>query len=247
LLAALASARSATDGAGVLRRRQTEPAPKVPVEMALIREPGRRRHVRRSPAPLEEPAGEHDALADLERMWCDAERFLEEPDESGRNLATTTIAPVDPTIPAPGRYHWAIWSGGDHSDMSFDLYVFDLGDVPDDEEAIGDLLEDDSRWGAPFTDRLAQFVAEMQRRYPGLDDHPNDSPWASWPLTDSMVEGRCCGLNIVWSAAERMSSEVAAACHRHGLTLYDPQAGVVHRPRDSGASPTRAKRWWRRT
>ena len=27
--------------------------------------------------------------------------------------------------------------------MSFDLYVFDLGDVPDDEEAIGDLLEDE--------------------------------------------------------------------------------------------------------
>ena len=91
--------------------------------------------------------------------------------------------------------------------MSFDLYVFDLGDIPDDEEAIGDLLEDDSRWGAPFTDRLGQFVAEMERRYPELDDRPNDSPWASWPLTDSMVEGRCCGLNMVWSAAEQMSRE----------------------------------------
>jgi hypothetical protein len=146
-----------------------------------------------------------------------------------------------------GRRQRAIWSGGDLSDMSFDLYVFDLGDVPDDEEAIGDLLEDDSRWGAPLTDRLAQFVAEMERRYPGLEDRSNDSPWASWPLTDSMVEGRCCGLNIVSSAAEQMSSEVVAACQRHGLTLYDPQAGVVHRPPDSGASPTRAKRWWRRT
>lgn len=131
--------------------------------------------------------------------------------------------------------------------MSFDLYVFDLEDVPDDDEAIGDLLEDDSKWGAPFTDRLATFVAEMEQRYPGLDDRPDDSPWASWPLMDSMADGTCCGLNIVWSSAEQMSGIVAAACRRHGLTLYDPQADVVHRPRGNRASSSRARRWWRRT
>lgn len=130
--------------------------------------------------------------------------------------------------------------------MSFDLYVFDLADVPDDEGAIGDLLEDDSNWGTPFTERLALFVAELEQRYPALDDQPDASPWASWPLTDSMADGRCCGLNIVWSLAEQMSSEVAAACQRHGLTLYDPQAGVVRRPPSSGARPPRAKWWWRR-
>jgi hypothetical protein len=114
--------------------------------------------------------------------------------------------------------------------VSFDLYVFDC-DVPDDGGAIGELLEDDSRWDAPLSARLAAFVAELEARYPGLDDDPDHSPWASWPLSRSaMLDGRCVGVSIGWSYADRMSSEVRSLCADRGLTLYDPQAERVTRP-----------------
>ena len=128
--------------------------------------------------------------------------------------------------------------------MSFDLYVFDC-EIPDDGKKIGEMLEDDSRWGADLTPRLAAFVAELEQRYPGLDDEPDDSPWASWPLAQAMVDGHCCGFNIVWSRAEQMSADMRALCAANGLTLHDPQDDIVLRP--SGSTPTSPKRrWWRR-
>lgn len=38
-------------------------------------------------------------------------------------------------------------SPGDHVHMSFDLYVFDMDSVPDDEEELGEMLEESSGWG----------------------------------------------------------------------------------------------------
>lgn len=128
--------------------------------------------------------------------------------------------------------------------MSFDLYVFD-GDVPDDEATIGEWMEDDSRWGTPLTPRLATFVAELERRYPSLDDHPDSSPWASWPLTQAMVDGTCCAFNIVWSQSERMSAEIRVLCSEQGLTLYDPQESLVVRPGGSSLAPKK-RPWWKR-
>ena len=113
--------------------------------------------------------------------------------------------------------------------MSFDLYVFDC-DVPDDEEVIGTWLEDDARWDAPLTPRLAEFVAHLEARFPGLADEPDASPWASWPLTQSMVDGQCCGFNIVWSQADQLSDEMRTLCRERSLTLYDPQESLVLRP-----------------
>lgn len=129
------------------------------------------------------------------------------------------------------------------SPVSFDLFVFDR-DVPDDGEQITEMMEDDSRWHAELSPRLAAFVADLEHRYPGLDDEPDDSPWASWPLSaNSMVDGHCCGFNIVWSRAEQMSAEMRALSATHGLTLYDPQDDVVVRTGDT----TQAKRrWWKR-
>lgn len=118
--------------------------------------------------------------------------------------------------------------------MSFDLYVFDMDTVPDDFQAIGDLLEDGNNWDTPLTPTLAAFVSEMEARYPGLDDDPDESPWASWPLTQSMVGGRCCAFNIAWSASEAMTSAMVEAAASRGLTVYDPQGGSVVRPPGGG-------------
>ena len=96
------------------------------------------------------------------------------------------------------RTYQAICVPTDQGVVSFDLYVFD-GDVPEDEATIGEWLEDDSRRGTPLTPRLATLVAELEQRYPALDDDPDNSPWASWPLAQAMVDGRCCGFNIASS------------------------------------------------
>ena len=128
--------------------------------------------------------------------------------------------------------------------MSFDLYVFDC-EVPDDDSMIGAWLEDDSQWGTALTPRLASFVATLERQYPGLDDDPEDSPWASWPLTQSMVDGRCCGFNIVWSHAEQLSAAMRSRCSEQGLTLYDPQESLVLRPGGAASAPPK-RRWWQR-
>jgi len=96
--------------------------------------------------------------------------------------------------------------------------------------------------GAALTPRLAALVAELEERSPGLDDDPDRSPWGSWPLTRAMVDGRCCGFNNVWSRAEELSAAMRALCAEKGLTLYDPQAGLVLRPRGSPAAESK-RRW----
>lgn len=118
--------------------------------------------------------------------------------------------------------------------MSFDLYVFDMDLVPDDEEELCEMLEDDSRWGGRPTPRLAAFIAELNSSFPGLDIDPDGSPWATWPLEQTMVEGHCVGFDIVWSHAESMIREFTARCDASNLILYDPQMSEVIRP--SGSS-----------
>jgi hypothetical protein len=133
--------------------------------------------------------------------------------------------------------------------MSFDLYVFDRDDPRDDEEAIGELIQDDSRWAAPLTPRLAVFVAELERRYPGLDVDSDNSPWASWPLSDSVADGTGVALNIVWSQSEAVSTAVRALAHQQTLTVYDPQASEIISPTPQPSTPrvpSARKRWWNR-
>lgn len=131
--------------------------------------------------------------------------------------------------------------------MSFDLFAFDIESLPTDEEALAELLEDESQWGQPLTDRLAALVRDLERRYPGLDDDPDGSPWASWPLGDSMMGGHCCGFNISWSAADQVAPDVTEACRVLGLSLYNPQLGTVIGPAASAGADRPKRRFWRRT
>ena len=62
--------------------------------------------------------------------------------------------------------------------MSFDLYVLDL-EAGAGVDAVQELLDDES---GTLTARLASLVSELEQRFPGLDDDPDASPWASWPL-----------------------------------------------------------------
>jgi hypothetical protein len=130
--------------------------------------------------------------------------------------------------------------------MSFDLYVFDRADLPEDEEAIGEVIGDETRWGSVLTPNLTDFVAELQRRYPGLDADPDGSPWASWPLADSIADGTGLALNIVWSQADRVRAELLALCQDRGLVVYDPQASAIIRPQAPEPADAKSRRWWKR-
>jgi hypothetical protein len=114
--------------------------------------------------------------------------------------------------------------------VSFDLFVFEPDAFPSDPDAMMALLEDEERFGRPLTPRLAAFAADLTAAHPGLDDDPDASPWASWPLDDSIGDGTALFVNIRWSEAERMRVEVERLCSRHGLLLFDPQTDEVVRP-----------------
>lgn len=133
--------------------------------------------------------------------------------------------------------------------MSFDLCVFDMGDVPEDLDVLHEWLEDDSGWNAPPTPKLASFIAELESSFPGIEDEAEDdlSPWASWPLTETFAHGRGNSFNIRWSSAESMSGEFRVRCRAAGLTLYDQQEGVLVRPQPATeVTKTRPSRWWKR-
>lgn len=137
-------------------------------------------------------------------------------------------------------------SPGDHVHMGFDLYVFDMDSVPDDEEELGEMLEESRGWGAPPTPRLSAFIEELASSFSSLDDDPDESPWASWPLHDTVLDGRGVALNIVWSHAGPMSRELRNRCNAAGLVLYDPQEGLVIRPFTGGVAERPRPRWWPR-
>jgi hypothetical protein len=102
-------------------------------------------------------------------------------------------------------------------------------------------------WDAPPTPRLKAFIEALEKRYPSLDDDPDDSPWADWPLGDTILDGHGVSLSVVWSQADRMSQELRSACNQAGLTLYDPQESLVIRPTRPDTSPPKvARRWWKR-
>lgn len=141
--------------------------------------------------------------------------------------------------------------------MSFDLYVFDLDRLPDGD-ALFDLLEEGD--DGELTPALTALVAELEHRFPSLDDDSDASPWASWPLTQPVADGRGCAFNIVWSEATTMHEVFVAATAERGLLLYDPQDGEVLTSAevdraieqaitqlDEPPAPGAARRsWWRR-
>lgn len=95
--------------------------------------------------------------------------------------------------------------------------------------------------GRPVSPRLDALVTELERRYPGLDDNPDDSPWASWPLFDSIADGTGICLNIIWSQSERISHELRLLANERGLVVYEPAGERSHPPEGPGRSDTCGK------
>jgi len=80
---------------------------------------------------------------------------------------------------------------------------------------------------------MARFVAELEGRWPGLDEDPDGSPWSSWPLWQPILGGGT-GLNISWSQAEPMRAAILEVATSANVIVYDPQSGEVIAPARPG-------------
>lgn len=120
--------------------------------------------------------------------------------------------------------------------MSFDLYVFPPSGpttVPQvrqlqaaEEQRIMRGQPDSSNPPGP---EMASFLEELERRWPSLDDDPEDSPWSSWPLWQPMTGGGTA-LNIRWTRADSMRTALLEIAARSNVIIYDPQCGEVITP-----------------
>ncbi|MGA7399775.1 MAG: hypothetical protein WCC99_13640 [Candidatus Sulfotelmatobacter sp.] len=128
--------------------------------------------------------------------------------------------------------------------MSFDLAVWKddhNGTLPSDSEAQATYLElcNNECGGGPVACEIEEFYTELTRRYPEIDDVPEEEvdncPW-SVLLNRS---GHHVIMSAVWSRADEIRSVAIELAKKHDLTLFDPQEGkVVWPPR-----PTK-KRWF---
>ncbi len=73
----------------------------------------------------------------------------------------------------------------------------------------------------------------MVAKHPEIDDisedQIDDHDLCPWSIAFDRSEGHiimCC----VWSKADYVAGLLKSLAEKHGLALFDPQAGVVHNP-----------------
>jgi hypothetical protein len=129
-------------------------------------------------------------------------------------------------------------SSGNNKLVSFDLYVFPPAG-PRTVAEVFQLLDAEeqrlaSRAGNPLPPPepgMVRFLAELERRWPSLEDDPDGSPWSSWPLWEPMLGGGTA-LNISWSRADEMYEAILQIAARTRVIIYNPQIPEVVPPPD---------------
>jgi hypothetical protein len=81
------------------------------------------------------------------------------------------------------------------------------------------------------------FYEELTAQHPELDDIPEDRvddvDYCPWSIAFDRSPGHlimCC----VWSKAEYVAELIGRLAKKHGLAIYDPQAGKIHYPDSLG-------------
>lgn len=92
---------------------------------------------------------------------------------------------------------------------------------------------------------VGAFYDELVANHPQIDDisddEVDDHDLCPWSIAFDRSDGHivmCC----VWSKADYVSGLLKSLAEKHGLALYDPQAGRVHNP---GKAPPDSKRKWK--
>lgn len=76
---------------------------------------------------------------------------------------------------------------------------------------------------------MAAFIDELELRWPSLDDDPDGSPWASWPLWQPAGDGGTA-LNISWSFVDSTAPAILEIAAHANMIIYDPQIDELIRP-----------------
>jgi len=128
--------------------------------------------------------------------------------------------------------------------MTVDLYALDASSV-EEAQAIVDLFEDRERYDKPFTAKLTSFIDGLLVHFPDAETDP-DGPWSNDPRQSSMVDGRCCEMNMRASLADDLYEYILTSCKGRDLYVYED--GQIIRPdTDRAAEPAPTKRrWWQR-
>lgn len=115
--------------------------------------------------------------------------------------------------------------------MSFDLCVW-CAPIPENEklalEIYSSLCDGDESVVEPCS-RVANFVADLQIRYPRLENLPiEDIEKGVWSMSPDVGAGYV-SLTILFSKAQNVAEYVIGLANRYKLVVFDPQFGEFTR------------------
>jgi hypothetical protein len=120
--------------------------------------------------------------------------------------------------------------------VSFDLYAFpptgprtvsEVRQLLDAEEQGLITGADDAL--PPLGPEMARFKDEIERRWPSLEDDPDNSPWSVSPDWQPMTGGGT-GFAVGWSRADETYTAIVEIAARTNVIIYDPQGPEVILP-----------------
>ena len=115
--------------------------------------------------------------------------------------------------------------------MSFDLSVLQSDRPMTYEEATAILhaLEESEDQTSDPLPAIKAFYAELTRRFPTLDDAPEDDkscPWAFGPYPNHSFVSLC----MTYSSAKKTTPLIQALARKHELIYLDGQAQIIQHP-----------------
>lgn len=116
--------------------------------------------------------------------------------------------------------------------MSFDICVW-CAPIPENEklalEIYSSLCDGDESVVEPCS-RIANFVTDLQFRYPRLESISNDEgdEKGVWSTNPEIGAGYV-SLTISFSKARVVSEYIIELADKHNLVVFDPQFGEFHR------------------
>jgi hypothetical protein len=93
------------------------------------------------------------------------------------------------------------------------------------------------------TPAIAEYVADLLRRWPDSGDQPEESPWADAPVINNAT-GPFIYFAIVYSKADEAVTFAAELAVKHRLNCFDPQSAHLLIP--AAAPESRRSRWHRK-
>lgn len=101
----------------------------------------------------------------------------------------------------------------------------------------------------PAHPAVEAFYQELTARHPEIDTVPedriDDHEYCPWSCALDYSRGHVI-MPCVWSRATHVDALVRQLASKHGLAVFDPQAGKIHYPDElSGTLRDEPRQWWK--